>query len=75
MIFLLAWRPLLDPLSLHDAWMWLLIPVAAAIAIVYKTLKLEDLTQVPAQAARLTCVIVLSMIGAATALWILTELV
>lgn len=74
-MMLLAWRPFLDPLPLHEPWMWLLVPLALAIAVVYKTLKLEDLRDVPVQAARLTGVIVLSMIAAATLLWMITELV
>jgi hypothetical protein len=71
----LAWRPLLDPLPLHEQWMWLLLPLSAAIAVVYKTLKLDDLRQLPRQAARLTVLIVVSMIVAAIGLWVLTEAV
>jgi len=75
LITLLAWRPFLDPLPLHDVWMVLLIPLAAAMAVVYKALKLEDLTQLPREAGRLTGLIVASMIAAAAVLWALTEMV
>lgn len=70
----LAWRPFLDPLDLHDYWVWLLIPVSAAIAVVYKTLKLQDLSQLGREAAKLTVLIVASMIAAAAGLWVVTWL-
>ena len=70
-----AWRPFLEPLDLHEQWMWLIIPVALAIAIVYKTLKLPDLRQLPWQAARLAAIIIAALIAAAIGLWALTEAV
>ncbi len=74
-IMTLAWRPFLEPLDLHDHWMWLIIPVALAIAVVYKALKLEDLRRLPFEATRLAAVIIAAMIAAALALWAITELV
>lgn len=72
----LAWIPLLDPVDLREPWTFLLlIPLAAAISIVYKTIKLPDLNQLPRQATRLTLQIVGAMILAAIALLILTSLV
>jgi hypothetical protein len=77
-ILTLAWRPLLDPLSLDmSPWFWLvmIVPLAAAIAVVYKTLKLEDLRRLPVEATRLTVLIVAAMALAGAMLWALTELV
>jgi len=71
----LAWTPFLDPLPLSGVWMWLAIPLAAAIAVVYKALKLPDLRDVPAEAARLTFVILIALLAAAVGLWALTEIV
>lgn len=65
----LAWRPFLDPLPLHDYWMWLLLPLSVAIAVVYKALKLHDLTHLPLEAAKLTVLIIVSMIAAGALLW------
>lgn len=73
-LFTLAWRPLLDPLPLDDYWMWLMIPMVAAIAIVYKAIKLDDLTQLPRQAAGLALQFIILMAAAAAALYIITEL-
>lgn len=72
---LLAWTPLLQPLPLHGAWMWLAIPLAAAIAVVYKTLKLTDLADLPAEAIRLTVIILIALLVAAAGLWTLTAIV
>lgn len=71
----LAWTPFLHPLPLHSGWMFLAIPLAAAIAVVYKTLKLEDLATLPAEAARLTIIILIALVAAAMGLWALTEIV
>jgi len=72
---LLAWTPLLEPLPLAGAWMWLAIPLAAAIAVVYKALKLPDLADLPAEATRLTIIILIALLVAAAGLWALTEIV
>jgi len=74
-VALLAWRPFLEPLDLHEHWMWLIIPVAVAIAIVYKALKLDDLRRVPAEAARLTVIIIAAMAAAGLVLWAVNEVV
>jgi len=70
---LLAYRPFLDPLPLHDWWLALLLPLTLAIAVVYKTLKLESLERLWPEVARLTGTIVLALAGAAVALYYVTE--
>ena len=75
MMYALAWIPLLDPIDLRVPWTFLLlIPLALAISIVYKTIKLPNLSRLPWEAARLTVLIVGSMILAALALLVLTSL-
>jgi hypothetical protein len=73
MMLTAAWRPILDPLPLQSYWLALLLPLAVAIAVAYKTLKLPDLRHLPRQAAQLTVLIVVFMIIAAVALWLITE--
>lgn len=73
MTALLAYTPLLDPLPLHDWWLALLPPLAFAIALVYKTLKLASLERLWPEVGRLTVTIVLAMIGAAIVLYYITE--
>ncbi len=71
---LLAYRPFLDPLPLDTYWLLLLPPLAIGIALVYKTIKLDDLKQLPREAAFLAAQIVAFMALAAVALWLLTEI-
>jgi len=74
-MLVLGWRPLLEPLPVDDLWMWLLIPLTVAIATVYKTLKLEDLHRLSWEIARLSTLILLSMVAAAVVLGVLVTLV
>lgn len=71
----LGWRPLLEPLPVDDVWMWLLIPLTIVIATVYKTLKLPDLSRLPREVLRLTCLIIFSMVAAAVVLGVLVALI
>jgi hypothetical protein len=71
----LAWRPFLEPLPLHDPWFALLIPLVLVIALVYKTLKLPDLADLPGATARLTGLILLALALAAATLYLLTLIV
>jgi hypothetical protein len=72
----LATEPLiLFPLQINGSWLFLLLPLVLAIAVVYKTIKLDDLRQMPLAALRLTAQIVAFMTLAAAALWLLVELV
>ena len=71
---MLAWTPFLHPLPLNDAWLLLILPMVAAIAIVYKTIKLKDMAELPREAVKLSAQIVAFMAIAATGLWLLTEL-
>jgi len=72
---ILAYRPFLEPLPIDDYWVWLVIPLVLAICIVYKTIKDDDLRKLPRQAASLTAQVLIFMVLAATALWLVTELV
>jgi len=60
---------------LGGTWLWMILPLSAAIAVVYKTLKLRDLRRLPREAAAMTAQIVLFMTLAAAALWVLTEMI
>ena len=70
----LAYRPFLEPLPVDTYWLLLLLPLVLAIAIVYKTIKLDDLSQMPRKALWLAGQIIAFMILAAAALWLITEL-
>ena len=71
----LAYVPLRDPVPVGDYWLLLLLPLVVAIAVVYKTIKVYDLSRLPREATILSAQIVAFMILAAAGLWLLTELV
>lgn len=73
MISLLAWRPFLDPLPLDTWWLVMLLPLIVVVSIVYKTIKLADLKELPRQSLHLSLQIIIFMVLAAAALWLLTE--
>jgi hypothetical protein len=70
----LAYRPFMEPLNLHTHWLLMLPTLAVAIALSYKTIKLDDLKDLPRETAALTGQIMLFMAVAAAVLWLVTEL-
>lgn len=71
----LGFRPFLEPLPIDQYWMLLLIPLAAGISVVYKTIKTDRLEKIPRESTVLTAQIIAFMALAALALWLITELV
>ena len=71
---LLAWTPFLNPIDVTPYRMWLMLPLAFAVAVVYKAIKLPDLSHLPRQAAVLFAQIVAFMVLALLALWLLSAL-
>ena len=70
---LLAFTPLYDPITsiytgIDDYWLWLVIPLVIAIAIVYKGTRIEKLKQLPLAVGILSFEIILGMAFAALAL-------
>ena len=70
----LAYRPMLDPLQLDSLGMVMFLPLIIVIAIVYKTIKLDDLAKLPRQAAILATQITAFMVLAAAAIWLMVEI-
>jgi hypothetical protein len=68
---LLAYAPFFDPLPIWDRnWFWalLLVPLCAAVAVVYKSIRCSRMSQVPRESLVLFITIVVGMIVAAAAL-------
>jgi hypothetical protein len=61
-MMLLAWRPFLDPLNLHEYWWAFLVPLALGVAFTYKAVRVRDLRELPKRTAVLTVQIILGMI-------------
>lgn len=73
MMWILAWKPFLQPLPVDDYWLLLLGPLVVAICLVYKAIKVENLDQLPRQTLNLTLQFVALMAIAAAVLWVLSE--
>ena len=71
----LAWVPFVEPLNpLQDVWYLLLIPLSFGIAMVYKAMRVPDLSRYWREVALMTMQILMGMIGLAIALVILVQL-
>ena len=60
--------PFIYPLPIWDAWPWLIIPLCAGVAIVYKSVKCGTMHEVPRQALVIFVWILVGMGAAAAAL-------
>lgn len=67
-----AYKFLHGPLPLDDYWLVLLVPLVVAISLVYKAIKLDDLSQLLRQTLYLATQIIFLMALAAGVLWLLT---
>ena len=59
----------LKPMVYDSSRLWMLLPLGLSIAVVYKTLKLDNLKTVPIAAGFLWITIIAGMIGVAAALY------
>ncbi len=64
-----------QPLLLDRYWLLMVLPMIAAICVVYKTIKLNDINQLPREAWVLALQIIFFMVLAAVVLWLLTRFV
>lgn len=66
----LAWRAFLDPIPIwaDTVWPWLLLPLAAAVSLVYKSVKCRSMRQVPREATAIAFWILFGMVAAAVVL-------
>jgi hypothetical protein len=72
---MLAYQMFLDPMPVWDYWPWTLIPLAAGVSIVYKSMKCKSMKTVPLEAAAITFWILFGMAAAAGVLWGIVEVV
>jgi hypothetical protein len=68
-------RPFMQPLPVWNYWPWLLVPLAIAVAVVYKSIKCRRVSQVPKEAAVLTLWILGGMVVAAGVLAVMVKLI
>jgi hypothetical protein len=72
---ILCYVPFLYPLPIWDYWYLLLIPLSAAVAVVYKSLKLANMRDVPRQAFAITLWILVGMSAGAAGLALIVWIV
>ena len=73
---LLVYIPFLRPIAFfHEWWYLLILPLAFGISIIYKALRLDELTRFWREVSIMTLQIILGMIGLALVLMILVQLV
>jgi hypothetical protein len=77
---LLAYIPFVHPLNIllegaQDWWYLLLVPLAFGISVIYKAMRVEDLSSFWRQVAVMTVQIVLGMIGLAIVLIIFVQVI
>ncbi len=70
-----GWRPFLDPLPIDDFWLAMLIPMVIVIAVVYKTIKTENIKSLARDSVYLSLQIGLFMVVAAVILYAITAVV
>ena len=74
MMQLLAYsRPFLQPLPVWNIWYLLLLPLCAAVSIVYKSVKCAEMRQVPREALNIFLWILAAFVGAGAALAIVVR--
>ncbi len=74
-VFPSRYVPFLYPLPAWHVWYLLAVPLCAAVAIVYKSIRCRSMRKVPKEAAKATFWILVGLVGAAVALALLVELV
>ncbi len=70
-----SWKPFVNAPPIWDYWYLLLIPLTAGVAIVYKSLKVPHMRDLPRDAAIAGAWILVGLVIAAAILWGLTRTV
>jgi hypothetical protein len=68
--FILA-IPFLAPITYDSSRLWMLLPLSLAVAVVYKTIKLDNLRALPVAALLLWLTIIGGMVAVAVGLYVL----
>lgn len=71
----LGYIPFLDPLPVDPYWLVLMLPLVVLVSVVYKALRLDDLSRLPQSAAWMSLQIVAFMMLAAAVVWLMVEFV
>ena len=71
----LAWRPFLDPLNLHEYWWAFLIPLSLGVSFTYKAVRVREMRELPRATLLMTAQVILAMVLLGAATFVLLEFV
>lgn len=74
-LFVLAYRPFLDPLNMQRTWFFLLVPMTLFISIAYKAVRVEDMKGYWRQVLNMTVQLILAIIGLGAAAFLVVQYV
>ena len=73
---ILAWIPFIDPLpGVQANWIWFVLPLVLGIAMMYKSIRVGEVSRWPREVAVMTGQVLLAFAGFAIGLFILVQLV
>jgi len=72
---MIGWRLFVNPIELGVNHVWLVLPLCAVLAVVYKTIRVPHLRQLPLQVLTLWAYILLGLAGLGVAFFLLLEYV
>jgi hypothetical protein len=71
---LAAWRPFVQPIpGIWNYWPWLMLPLCAGVAIVWKSIKCHQMKRVPIEATVIFFTMVGGLVASAVGLWLLEK--
>lgn len=69
---MIAWTLFLNPMTIPTSLvLWLILPLCLAVAVVYKTVRIGDVRQLPRQIAALVAYMIGGLVVLATVLWLI----
>jgi hypothetical protein len=74
--FVAAWKPFVQPIpGVWDYWPWLMVPLCAGVAIVWKSIKCHRMKRVPVEAMVIFLLMIGGLVASAVGLWVLEKVV
>jgi hypothetical protein len=73
MSLLLAFRPFLEPMALHDRWFLVLVPIALGVSMVYKAVRVRTMERYWYNVLVMTGWIVIGMLALALGLYLVAD--
>ena len=72
---LLAWRPFIDPINIHEVWFLAIVPLALGISLVYKAIRVKTMDRYWYNVWSMTVQVVVGMFALAVAFYVLVEVI